>query len=813
MAINKKLIHFNNKTAFDKELKAGNILDKSIVFIKDSQEIYTHGQLYSCKEFDEDTFNYISEQIQKLEPLLEESEYEAVDLGLPSGTLWANKNIGAENPEDAGLYFQWGDTQGWRADQIGTGEGQKAFTWADYKFSEPGATNSNPQLTKYCDKAEYGKNGFTDNKVTLDLEDNAAYINMDSCWRIPTEKQLSELLKLEYKWVYAPIINEAISSERKYLNLPVYEGIKYDDQGNVDLTQSTQILLGISFIGNNDNKLFIPYSGQCENGRINNCNQESQLWLSSLFVGNPTSSASVKFSNRPYYGQYTSIPYTTRHKGFTIRAVTTNPYNYHTRKEIDELIATIESKIAAIESKVSNIENTSFTNAEYDQTSKELVFYTKKGDETRIDATPFIVDNFVDSVAINGNNLVITFNSESKAPISIPITSIFNPDQYYTKTEVDNKIPTDYVSKSGLDVRPSVIPLSKNSSDTVGVALSHYNHTFTNNQKNTDINVCYTEIVNTSDNSHLLKTNMDVYDGTRELESDSNNVVLEKGLKHTIDNININLENKADVDNLPNVISEEVIDSDTFEDFNTVTREELKKDLFIDQWDAAWKVSGTVYGKYDPENAPDAEHPFMGNDVWMTYEEAILVWELSIHEPLMSLAGAFTNAPCRTFLPILSRDLKERGAISLKGLCSHNETVEVLNMGSIKASDLFDAFVFAKNLKKVLGVIDVSEITNTRGFWYFTDQAIVLSEISLKGLKVSMSMGHNPLLSLASLQYLIANAANTATITVTVHKDVYAKLTGDTTNAAAAALTEEELAQWQALVTTAAAKSISFATV
>ncbi len=241
--------------------------------------------------------------------------------------------------------------------------------------------------------------------------------------------------------------------------------------------------------------------------------------------------------------------------------------------------------------------------------------------------------------------------------------------------------------------------------------------------------------------------------------------------------------------------------------------DKAKMRLFIDQWNAAWNINGTVYGKYDPENAPDAEHPFMGNDVWMTYEEAILVWELSIHEPLMSLAGAFTNAPCRTFLPIRSRDLSERGAISLKGLCSHNETVEVLNMGSIKASDLFDAFVFAKKLKKVLGVINVSEITNTRGFWYFTDQAIVLSEISLKGLKVSMSMGHNPLLSLASLQYLITNAANTETITVTVHKDVYAKLTGDTTNAAAAALTEEELAQWQALVTTAAAKSISFATV
>ena len=47
--------------------------------------------------------------------------------------------------------------------------------------------------------------------------------------------------------------------------------------------------------------------------------------------------------------------------------------------------------------------------------------------------------------------------------------------------------------------------------------------------------------------------------------------------------------------------------------------------------------------------------------------------------------------------------------------------------------------------------------------------------------------------------------------TITVHADVYAKLTGDTTNEAAAALTAEELAQWQALLTKAAGKHIAFA--
>ena len=48
MAINKKLIHFQNKSNFLSKLEAGEILDTSIVFIKDAKQIWTHGQLYSC---------------------------------------------------------------------------------------------------------------------------------------------------------------------------------------------------------------------------------------------------------------------------------------------------------------------------------------------------------------------------------------------------------------------------------------------------------------------------------------------------------------------------------------------------------------------------------------------------------------------------------------------------------------------------------------------------------------------------------------------------------------------------------------------
>ena len=52
------------------------------------------------------------------------------------GLKWATMNVGATSETDYGLYFQWGDTQGYTASQVGSGEGQKAFYWTDYKYSD-----------------------------------------------------------------------------------------------------------------------------------------------------------------------------------------------------------------------------------------------------------------------------------------------------------------------------------------------------------------------------------------------------------------------------------------------------------------------------------------------------------------------------------------------------------------------------------------------------------------------------------------------------------------------------------------------------
>ena len=87
-----------------------------------------------------------------------------------------------------------------------------------------------------------------------------------------------------------------------------------------------------------------------------------------------------------------------------------------------------------------------------------------------------------------------------------------------------------------------------------------------------------------------------------------------------------------------------------------------------------------------------------------------------------------------------------------------------------------------------------------------------LVKLRINRLVRNLDIRYSPLWSLESVSYTIENAGNGNTaITITVHADVYAKLTGDTTNEAAAALTADELSQWQALLTKAAGKHIAFA--
>ena len=100
--------------------------------------------------------------------------HQYVDLGLPSGTLWATMNVGANSETDKGLYFGWGETEGYE--------------------TIPNVFNGEYKNKWYDGYNSYTKYNETDNKTNLDLEDDAAHVNWGGNWHIPTREQLQELL-------------------------------------------------------------------------------------------------------------------------------------------------------------------------------------------------------------------------------------------------------------------------------------------------------------------------------------------------------------------------------------------------------------------------------------------------------------------------------------------------------------------------------------------------------------------------------------------------------------------------------------------
>lgn len=108
--------------------------------------------------------------------------HEYVDLGLPSGTLWATESIKDENGNN--LYFAWGETRGYKDDEIG--QDKRIFNWRDYKFTASlDESGVNPSFSKY---------GTIDNKRFLDSEDDAATANWGTSWKLPSESQFQELI-------------------------------------------------------------------------------------------------------------------------------------------------------------------------------------------------------------------------------------------------------------------------------------------------------------------------------------------------------------------------------------------------------------------------------------------------------------------------------------------------------------------------------------------------------------------------------------------------------------------------------------------
>ena len=223
--------------------------------------------------------------------------YEYVDLGLPSQLKWAKCNIGASTPEESGLYFQWGDTQGYTAEQVGNGEGLKIFRWTDYKFSIDGSSFN------------FSKYNASDSKTVLDPEDDAAHVNKGRNWRMPTLEEYNELC-LNTDIYLVPREGEEI------------QGTARESSGSVSIdwaSQSEGTLKGVKFYKKGDKQtyMFVPAAGRGGGDSFEEVGEQGHLWASSLHSPLDVSIA----SGFDLYADYGFIGGGSRFYGVPVRGV------------------------------------------------------------------------------------------------------------------------------------------------------------------------------------------------------------------------------------------------------------------------------------------------------------------------------------------------------------------------------------------------------------------------------------------------------------------------------------------------------------
>ena len=189
-----------------------------------------------------------------------ENGHEWVDLGLPSGLLWATCNVGADTPEEYGDYFAWGETTT-----------KETYNWNTYKYANGGSYEN---LTKYT-----GSDGFE----VLEASDDAAHVNWGGAWRTPTVDEMRELRdNCIHKWT---------------------------TQNGVD---------GHLFVAFNGNTLFLPAAGYRFETELRGAGSYGYIQTSSFSAGTPASAWSLYFYSENY-----GMGYGSRNSGFTVRPVCT----------------------------------------------------------------------------------------------------------------------------------------------------------------------------------------------------------------------------------------------------------------------------------------------------------------------------------------------------------------------------------------------------------------------------------------------------------------------------------------------------------
>ena len=181
-------------------------------------------------------------------------QYEYVDLGLPSGTLWANMNLGAETETDYGDYFMWGAT---------TPNNDTPCDWKHAPFNN----GSNDYDDEYFNTH---KSEWLDSKNNLKSEYDAVYKATDGMARMPSSAEFQELYDNTY--------NEWIEN----FNGSGVNGRKFTSKTN-------------------GNSIFIPASGYCLGSLFRGQGRGGDVWSSSLNATLPGGALELGFSSYTIY--------------------------------------------------------------------------------------------------------------------------------------------------------------------------------------------------------------------------------------------------------------------------------------------------------------------------------------------------------------------------------------------------------------------------------------------------------------------------------------------------------------------------------
>lgn len=206
----------------------------------------------------------------------------AVDLGL--SVYWATCNLCesgfVSSPEDCGDYYAWGETEpyytsesiySWKAGS------EAGYSWATYKW----CNGSNDSFSKYNSSSS---RGTVDNKTILDPEDDVAHVKLGGSWRMPTDKECSELLtNCSWKWV-----------------------ANYNNTG----------MSGRLVTGPNGNSIFLPAAGYRQGAYLHHVGYCGTYWSSSLYADEPTLARRIYLDS-----DYTRVDIDIRCYGFAVRPV------------------------------------------------------------------------------------------------------------------------------------------------------------------------------------------------------------------------------------------------------------------------------------------------------------------------------------------------------------------------------------------------------------------------------------------------------------------------------------------------------------